>query len=87
MKKSFQLFHIKLDGLSKDQLAHTKQTINEATGARFSNAELVRCGIDLVSRELDRLTNNPERLAERIINKFGKYRWARTTNSNYKRRK
>ncbi len=78
MNKQHQIYRINLDALSRDQLEYAKQKVNEVTGARFSYSELVRCGIDLMSRELERQLNNSTGLANRLINRFGKYRWARS---------
>lgn len=85
MNKPFQMYHIKLDGRSRAQLDHAKQTVNEITGARFSNAELVRYGIDLASRDIERLMSNPNGLSERLINKVGRYRWARSANNTQRK--
>lgn len=87
MNKNFSTYHINLDPLSQTQLEHAKQSVNEVTGGSCSNGELVRYGLDLVSKDLDRQLNNPVGLAERLKTKVGKYRWARAANSNCKRSK
>ena len=86
MNKNFSTYYINLDALSQSQLEHAKRAVNEATGGSCSNGVLVRYGLDLVSKDLDRQLNNPVGLAERLKRKVGKYRWARAANSNHKRK-
>ncbi len=86
MDKQFKTYHINLDGLSASQLKAAKEFVSETTGASCSNGELVRYGIDLVNRDLNRQMSNPHNLAQRLIRNVGKYRWARAANNEFKRK-